>query len=72
MLITRWNEVPVLALKSNYLDHWPNDWTIAAHLKHPVSFHAASVQPAIDQELSWTQFWFLVIYNCGHYPLFGT
>ena len=29
MLITRWNEasraLPVLALKSNYLDRWPND-----------------------------------------------
>ena len=29
MLITRWNEasraLPVLALKSNYLDCWPND-----------------------------------------------
>ena len=31
MLITRWNEasraLPVLALKSNYLDRWPNDWS---------------------------------------------
>ena len=30
MQITRWNEasraLPVLALKSNYLDRWPNDW----------------------------------------------
>jgi len=29
MLITRWNEasraLPVLTLKSNYLDRWPND-----------------------------------------------
>jgi len=31
MLITRWNEafwaLPVLTLKSNYLDRWPNDCT---------------------------------------------
>ena len=32
MLITRWNEasraLPILALKSNYLDRWPNDWSV--------------------------------------------
>ena len=32
MLITRWNEaswaLPVLTLKSNNLDRWPNDWVL--------------------------------------------
>ena len=32
MLITRWNEasraLPVLTLKSNYLDRWPNDCSL--------------------------------------------
>ena len=35
MLITHWNvasrALPVLALKSNYLDRWPNDWVMLAH-----------------------------------------
>ena len=32
MLIAHWNEasraLPVLTLKSNYLDRWPNDWKV--------------------------------------------
>ena len=36
MLITRWNEasraLPVLALKPNYLDRWPNDCTRCFYL----------------------------------------
>ena len=47
MLITRWNEasraLPVLALKSNYLDRWPNDCMLDLETKLSAVFCKAAI-----------------------------
>ena len=54
MLIIRWNEVsrafPVLALKSNYLDRWLNDWSVQANKQANkyTNTHAHCIHTSLD------------------------
>ena len=55
MLITRWNEasreLPVLALKSNYLDRWPNDRKLSSSPNSNRSLSASVPLRAIAQAI---------------------